>query len=301
MSRGRFANDGQLMARMGFTVFGLGLLYVVFVGALMYFLDSWALIAVIAIGAAVAQWYFSDRMAMAVMGAREVSASEEPELHAILDRLCALSEIPKPRVAISDSDVPNAFATGRSPSHAVVCATRGLLRRLDPAEVEGVLAHELAHVAHRDVTVMSVASTLGVLAGMIVRFGMHGGLGRGRGRDDKGAMVVLAVIVVSVVVYALSFLLLRALSRYRELAADRGAALITGRPSALASALVKISSDMSAIPTQDLRKIEPVNAFLFAPAVAGKASLEALLATHPPLQKRLDGLAKVSAQLGQPY
>lgn len=300
MAKGRFANDGQLQARMGVTIFGIGLLYTAFVAALIYFLGNYVLVAVIAIGLAFAQWYWSDKMAMKVMGAREVTPEEAPQLHALVDRLCAMSDMEKPRVAISDSDVPNAFATGRSPKHSVICATRGLLHRLEPEEVEGVMAHELAHVAHRDVTVMTIASTLGILAGMIVRFAMYGGLGRGRD-DRNGLPVVLVIMLVSIVTYVVSFLMLRALSRYRELAADRGGALVTGKPSALASALTKISGDMARIPTRDLRKVEPANAFLFAPALSSKLSLEGLLATHPPLEKRLENLAKVSAQLGRPY
>ncbi|MBA2738161.1 MAG: M48 family metalloprotease, partial [Nocardioidaceae bacterium] len=205
------------------------------------------------------------------------------------------ADMPKPRVAVADTDIPNAFATGRSPSHAVVCVTTGLLRRLDADEVEGVLGHELAHVAHRDVSVMTVASTLGVLAGLIMRWGLYFG---GGGRDRNNAAVFLAVWVASIAVYLISFLLTRALSRYRELSADRAAAYLTGRPSSLASALTKISGDMARIPTRDLRQAEPVSAFLFAPAL-NKQSLTALFSSHPSLDQRLAQLAKVSGDLGR--
>jgi len=230
------------------------------------------------------------------MRAREVTPEQAPELHGVVDRLCALADMEKPRVAVADTDIPNAFATGRSPKHSVVCVTTGLLRRLDGDEVEGVIGHELAHVAHRDVSVMTVAATLGVIAGLIMRWGLFFG---GGGRDRNNAPVFLAVWVASIAVYLLSFLLVRALSRYRELSADRAAAYLTSRPSALASALTKISGDMARIPTRDLRQAEPVSAFLFAPALNRK-SLTALFSTHPTLEQRLEQLARVSADLGRP-
>jgi heat shock protein HtpX len=227
-----------------------------------------------------------------------VSPQEAPQLHAIVDRLCALADMPKPTVAIADTDVPNAFATGRTPKRAVVCATTGLLRRLDAREVEGVLAHELSHVAHRDVTVMTIASFVGVLAGFLTRMALYSGMGRQR-NNNGGAPVILIITLVSVVVYALSFLLTRLLSRYRELSADRAGAYLTGQPSALASALVKISGDMARIPSRDLRKVEPFNAFFFTPAVAPGFSLSSVFATHPPLPRRLDQLGRIAASLGQ--
>jgi len=222
--------------------------------------------------------------------------------------LCALADVPKPAVAIADTDVPNAFATGRSPRSAVVCATTGLLRRLDTDELEGVLAHELSHIAHRDVAVMTIASFLGVLAGLITRFGLYAGLYGGFGNrdgdgdgdgEDNTALVFMAVVAVSAVVYGISFLLTRALSRYRELAADRAAALLTGRPSVLAAALTKLSGDMAQIPTQDLRHAEPFNAFFFTPAISTGFSLSSLFSTHPSLAQRLDQLAQLSVQLGK--
>jgi len=247
------------------------------------------------------QYFFSDRIALYAMHAREVSAQQEPQLHAIVDRLVALTDAPKPRVAIADSDIPNAFATGRSPKNSVVCVTTGLLRRLEPAELEGVLAHELAHVAHKDVAVMTVASVLGVLAGFLTRMALYTRSPIGRGRDsDNAAVAFFVVVLVSAVVYAISFFLIRALSRYRELAADRTGAMVTGAPSQLASALVKVNGEMARIPTRDLRAAEPFNAFFFVPALASGFSLSTLFATHPPLDVRLDRLGQLSAQLGGP-
>jgi heat shock protein HtpX len=238
-----------------------------------------------------------------------VTPEQAPQLHGVIDRLCALADMKKPRVAIADSDVPNAFATGRSPNSAVVCATSGLMRRLDESELEAVLAHELSHVAHRDVAVMTIAGFLGVVAGLVTRImfwtGMMGGFGGGNNNDNQGgdnaALVEMAVLVVSVVVYAISFLLTRALSRYRELAADRAGALLTGQPSALASALVKVTGEMSRIPTRDLRAAESFNAFYFTPAIANKGvSLSTLFSTHPSLDTRLAQLATIEAELGRP-
>lgn len=301
--KSRFAPDRGLTIRMLATTFMLGLLYVVFIAALIVLIKSAALAVVIAGVLLFAQYWFSDRIALYAMHGRIVTPQEAPELHGVIDRLCALADMPKPAVAIADVDVPNAFATGRSPDRAVVCATTGILRRLDPEELEGVLAHELSHVAHRDVAVMTVASFLGVLAGLITRFGLYAGFyggGRGRGKDqDNTALVLLAVLAVSAVVYALSFLLTRALSRYRELSADRAGALLTGRPSELASALTKVSGEMSRIPTKDLRQAEAFNAFFFAPALAPGFSLTSLFATHPPLDRRLEQLAGLSRELGQ--
>ncbi|MEO7981755.1 MAG: zinc metalloprotease HtpX [Sporichthyaceae bacterium] len=298
MARTRYVPDRGLSARMGLTVFLLGLLYVALI-ALVTSYTSLALGLVIAGGALFAQWYFSDRIALYAMHGRVVTPAEAPELHGIVDRLCALADMPKPTVAIADSDVPNAFATGRTPKRAVVCATTGIMARLDERELEGVLAHELSHVAHRDVTVMTVASVVGVLAGFLTRIVMFSGMGRRRD-SNGGAPAVLVVMLVSMVVYALAFLLTRALSRYRELAADRAGAFLTAQPSALASALTKISGDMGRIPSRDLREAEPYNAFFFAPAVAPGFTLSSLFSTHPPLQKRLDQLAEISATLSRP-
>ena len=290
------------------TAFLLGLLYVTFTAVLIVLIKSAVLAIVVAGGLLFAQYWFSDRIALYAMNGHVVTADQAPELHAVIDRLCALADVPKPAVAIADTDVPNAFATGRSPRSAVVCATTGLLRRLDTDELEGVLAHELSHIAHRDVAVMTIASFLGVLAGLITRFGLYAGLYGGFGNrdgdgdgdgEDNTALVFMAVVAVSAVVYGISFLLTRALSRYRELAADRAAALLTGRPSVLAAALTKLSGDMAQIPTQDLRHAEPFNAFFFTPAVSPGFSLSSIFSTHPSLTQRLDQLAELSVQLGR--
>ncbi len=294
----RFKPDRGLTNRMVVTSFLLGLLYVGFVALLIALTKSAVLAVVIAGGALFAQYWFSDRIALYAMRGRIVSPEEAPEVHGAIDRLCALADMPKPKVAIADVDLPNAFATGRNPDKAVVCVTTGILRRLDADELEGVLAHELSHVAHRDVAVMTIASFLGVLAGLITRFGLYGGLGRNR--DQNAAVVVLTIVLVSAAVYAISFLLTRALSRYRELAADRAAAMLTGRPSALASALTKISGDIARIPSRDLRQAEAFNAFFFAPAISGKGlSLSSLFSTHPTLETRLDRLGVLARELGE--
>lgn len=295
--RTRFKPDRGLTGRMVVTGFLLGLLYVVFVTVLIVLTRSALLAIVIAGGLLFAQYWFSDRIALYAMRGKVVTEQQAPELHGAIDRLCALADMPKPVVAIADTDLPNAFATGRSPDKAVVCVTTGLLRRLDPDELEGVLAHELSHVAHRDVAVITIASFLGVLAGLMTRLTLFGGLGRNR--DQNTAVVALVVVGVSALVYVLSFLLTRALSRYRELAADRASAILTGRPSALASALTKVSGEIARIPSRDLRQAEAFNAFFFAPARAKGFSLSSMFATHPPLDRRLDQLAVIARELGQ--
>ncbi|MDB1088026.1 zinc metalloprotease HtpX [Streptomyces sp. ACA25] len=297
--RTRFAPDRGLTGRMVTTMFLIGLLYVVFVGALMALMpDAWLLVLLFAGGLFVAQFWFSDKIAAYSLGAREVTPQQAPELHGAVDRLCALADMEKPRVAIADSDVPNAFATGRNKRNSLVCVTTGLMRRVEREELEGVLAHELSHVAHRDVAVMTIASFLGVLAGTITRFALWSGLARG-GRGNNGALLLL-IPLISAAVYVISFLLTRLLSRYRELSADRAAALLTGRPAALASALTKISGEMARIPTRDLRRAEPFNAFFFAPAFSSRHSIESVLSSHPPLERRLDQLGRISAELGRP-
>lgn len=296
MAKTRFRSDPRLTRRMGLVAFLLGALYVGF-GALLISQTGFLVGIVVVVGLAWAQWYFSDKMALASMRAREVTPQEAPELHGMIDRLVALADMPKPRVAVADTDLPNAFATGRTPDHAVVCVTTGILRRLDGEELEGVLSHELSHVAHRDVAVMTVASALGLLAGFITRWGLF--FGGGRRDNNNGVPVVIVIWAVSILVYVISFLLTRALSRYRELSADRSGAYLTGKPSALSSALTKISGDMGRIPTKDLRQAQSMNAFFFAPAFS-RDSLSALVATHPPVEKRLEKLAQVSAELGRP-
>ncbi|MDP9398743.1 MAG: zinc metalloprotease HtpX [Actinomycetota bacterium] len=282
---------------MAVTIFLLGLLYVVLGVVLVYAGIRWPVVLVLSAGGLFVQYWFSDRLALRAMGGRVVLPQEAPQLHAVVDRLCALADMPKPKVAIADVDLPNAFATGRSPKRAVVCATTGLLRRLDARELEGVLSHELAHVAHRDVAVMTVASFVSVVAGLLLRSLAWGGYGRRR--ESNAAAALLMILAVSVAVYALSYLLIRALSRYRELSADRSGALLTGQPSALASALVKITGEIGRIPTRDLRQAEAYNAFFFAPAAAVGFSLSSVFSTHPPLEQRLDQLGRISAQLGR--
>lgn len=287
-------------------MFLLGLLYVVFIGVLVFLLrGAWPIIAVIAAIFFCVQFFASDKIAMFAMNAHEVTPEQAPQLHGVVDRLCALANMPKPRVAIADSDVPNAFATGRKADRSVVCVTTGLLRRLDTEELEGVLSHELSHVAHKDVSVMTIASFLGVLAGLATRVlaevGLFGGFG-GRDNRDGGespAAIAALVMLVSAIVYGISFLLIRTLSRYRELSADRSGALLTGNPSGLASALVKISGDISRIPTGDLRKEQAFNAFFFTPAIGRGASVSTLFSTHPSLQVRLDRLGRIAAELGR--
>jgi heat shock protein HtpX len=302
MSRSRYRSDRGLIARMGLTMFLLGLLFVVLGAVLVSYFSYWGLVFIG--GFLVVQWYFSDKLALYGMGGRIVTPEEAPELHGIVDRLCAIADMPKPKVAIADSDIPNAFATGRSQNAAVVCATTGIMRRLDERELEGVLAHELSHVAHRDVTVMTIASFVGVLAGFLTRMalwsGMMGGGRRNNNDNGGGAPAVAVVLLVSIVVYALSFLLIRTLSRYRELAADRAGAYLTGQPSALASALTKISGEMGRIPARDLRQAEAFNAFFFTPAIAPGFSLSSIFSTHPSLEKRLDQLGRISAELSRP-
>lgn len=296
--RSRFRSDPGLTVRMTVTLFLLGLLYVAFVVALIVLLKSWLVVVALIAALFVAQFWFSDRIALFAMRGRVVEREEYPELHAVVDRLCALSDLPKPVVAVSDMDMPNAFATGRNSRNAVVCVTTGLLRRLEPAELEGVLAHELSHVAHKDVAVITIASFLGVIAGLIVRFAFYSQMFGGR-RDQNTAAVLAAVMGVSAAVYAISFLLIRALSRYRELAADRAAALLTGRPSALASALSKVSGDIARIPTRDLRTAQAFNAFYFTPATGREPGIERFFATHPSLKQRLDQLGRISTELGE--
>lgn len=294
----RFRSDRRLTVRMGITLFLLGLLYVAFVAALIVLLKSWVLVVVLVGAMFVAQFWFSDRIALFAMHGRVVEREEYPELHAVVDRLCAIADMPKPAVAVSDLDMPNAFATGRNPDNAVVCVTTGLLRRLEPAELEGVLAHEMSHVAHKDVAVITIASFLGVLAGLILRFAFYSQVFGGR-RDQNTAVVLAAVVGVSAAVYAISFLLIRALSRYRELAADRAAAHLTGRPSALASALTKVSGEIARIPTKDLRTAQAFNAFYFTPATGKEPGIERFFSTHPPLEQRLEQLGRISAELGE--
>jgi heat shock protein HtpX len=302
MARTRFTSDSGLTFRMTSVMFLLGAVFVALVVAVMFILPpAWTpIIAVIAIGIAWGQWYFSDTVAMKAMRAREVTPEEAPELHAMIDRLVALADMPKPRVGVADISVPNAFATGRSPERSVVCVTTGILGLLTADEMEAVLAHELSHVAHRDVTVMTIASTAGIVAGMLTRGAQYGALfGGRRSNDNNGFPAWIVVLGVSLLVYAVSFFLTRLLSRYRELCADRSGAYLTMKPQALASALTKISGGMSAVPERDLRATSSMNAFFIAPAIKG-VSLSQLTSTHPSLEQRLEQLAKIQAELSRP-
>jgi heat shock protein HtpX len=281
---------------MYLTMFGLGLIYVVFISVLIAAGAGAIFVLVIAGGSALVQLLFGDKLALASMRAQVTTPEQAPELHAVVERLCQLSDIPKPKVAVSRVDLPNAFAAGHNRRTATVCVTTGLMEKLEPRELEGVIAHELAHIANRDVIVMTVAGFLATVAGLLIRFSFYSGMAGGRGRDNS-AVVFLAVVVVSVVVYVLSFLLLRALSRYREYAADRGAAMMTGAPAQLAAALGRISGEMSRIPSRDLRAAEGMNAFFIMPAVAKGFSLSSLVATHPPTEKRIARLLAMQATL----
>ena len=288
-----FGKDTGLQVRMAVTLFLLGLVYVVFVVALLAANVHGITVAIIAGGLALVQIFASDKLALAAMGARVVTPQEAPQLHAMIERLCVQADLPKPRVAVANTRMPNAFAMGRSPKSATVCATTGIMELLSPAELEGVLAHELTHVANRDVLVMTLAGFFATIAAYIVQFGFLFGGGHSDDDDNPSFFVLL---LVSLVVYVVSFLLMQALSRYREFAADRGAAIITGRPSALASALTKISSGMHNIPQKDLRAASELNAFFIFPAGVGKG-IAGLFATHPPMEKRLAALARLEAQL----
>jgi heat shock protein HtpX len=300
MKRKAFGRDFGLSARLLLTTFLLGALYVVFAVVLLQVLNlNLVPMLLIVVGLAVFQYYTSDKLALAASGAKVVTPEQAPELHAMVERLCALSDLPKPRVAVIPTDVPNAFATGRSPKHAAVAVTEGLWRRLSPQEVEGVLAHELSHIANRDVLIMTLASFFAMLAALLTRFGMFGGMfGGGRSRDG-GAPAWLIIFAVSLLTYVISFVLIRTISRYREFAADRGAALITGAPEQLMSALQRIASDMTRIPQRDLRQVESMNAFFIIPTSV-KSSLGELFATHPPLEKRLARLAAIAQEMGRP-
>jgi len=312
-ARTRYAPDRGLTARMTATMFLLGLVFVAFIaaivgiGAATHASDAVVVLFALVLGggAAIGSLFYSDKIALRTAGAVEVSPQQAPQLHGVVDRVCALADMPKPRVAIANTPIPNAFATGRNADKAVLCVTTGLMNRLETDELEGVIAHELSHVAHKDVQVMTIASFLAIVAAVLIRISFYGELfgggGRGRGGNNSSALPILAVLMlVSIIVYAISFLLIRLLSRYRELAADRSGALLTGQPSALKSALIKVSSGMNRIPTRDLRAAEPLNAFFFAPAMrlnnAG-TSLSTIFSTHPSLERRLAELDKVQQQL----
>ena len=279
------------------TMFLLGLLYVALVVALLSAGAGFATMLIVIGGLTLAQIFLSDKIGLAAMHAKVVSPEEAPGLHAMIERLCVQADLPKPRIAVADTDVPNAFACGRSQKSATVCATTGIMRTLSPSELEGVLGHELTHVKNRDVLIMTIASFFASVAAMIMQFGFF--FGGGFGGDDDNNPSILVVLLVSFAVYILSFFLMLALSRYREFAADRGAALITGRPSALGSALVKISGAMERVPQQDLREAERMNAFFIVPTSV-KGVVQTLFSTHPPMEKRIERLTQREAQLQAP-
>src|SRR5215213_9960716 len=295
--RAVFPRDPGLQARMLLTLFLLGLLYVVFIAVLLQ-AGAGLVTVVVVIGAlSLAQLFFSDKLALSAMGAKVVSPQEAPGLHAMIEKLCIQADLPKPRIAVADTEVPNAFATGRSQKSATVCATTGIMRTLSPSELEGVMAHELAHVKHRDVLIMTIASFFASLAATILQFGFFFGGGGMDSDDDNPSFLV--ILLVSFVVYVVSFFLMMALSRYREFAADRGSAIVTGRPSALASALVKISSQVQRLPQRDLReaeRLERMNAFFIVP-VRVKSALQSLFSTHPPMEKRIERLQQLERSL----
>ena len=287
-----FPRDTGLQLRMLLTLLLLGLLYVAFVVALLSAGAGVTVMLVVIGGLTLAQLFLSDKLALAAMGAKEVSPQDAPGLHAMIERLCIQADLPKPKIAVDDTDVPNAFALGRSQKNATGCATTGIMRTLSPTELEGVMAHELAHVKNRDVLIMTIASFFASIAAMMLQFCLF----FGGGDDDDGAPAFLVVLLVSFVVYIVSFFLMLALSRYREFSADRGAALINGRPSALSSALVKISGEMEAVPTQDLRETERMNAFFIVPTSV-KGAIQTIFSTHPPMEKRIERLGQLEAQL----
>jgi heat shock protein HtpX len=295
MRKTSFGRDPGLQARMLITIFLLGALYVVFIGVLIAAGAGGITIALVAGGLLAAQFFLSDKIGLAASGAREVSPQQAPELHAMIERLCVQADLPKPKVAMIETSMPNAFAMGRSRKAATVVTTTGIMELLSPAELEGVLAHELSHVINRDVMIMTIAAFFSSLAAMILQFGFFFGGGMGGGDDDEGGGFFF-VILVSLAVYAISFFLMQALSRYREFAADRGAAVLTGRPSALASALLKISGTMQRIPQQDLRTAEGLNAFFIIPAKT-KQSIGSLFSTHPPVEQRIARLQRLEEQL----
>jgi len=301
MKRKSYGRDAGLSLRMLFTSFLLGLLYVIFAIVLLQYLNVGLVpMLLIVIGLAFFQYYTSDKLALKAAGAKVVERDEAPELHDLVERLCAMADLPKPKVAIVDTDVPNAFATGRSPKHAAVAVTSGLWRRLDKEEIESVLAHELSHVANRDVLVMTLASFFAMLAALLTRFGLYAGMfGGGNRNNNNSTPVWLIIFVASLLTYVISFILIRTISRYREYAADRGSALITGAPENLMSALQKISSQMTMIPDRDLREVAGMNAFFIIPTSVKQRTAE-LFMDHPPLEKRLAALEKIAREMGRP-
>jgi heat shock protein HtpX len=299
MKRKAYGRDFGLSARMVTTMFLLGALYVVFFLVLLQFTNlGIGFLILIMGGLAFFQYYTSDKIALRASGAKIVERDEAPELHDMVERLCAMADLPKPRLAVVPTDVPNAFATGRSPKRSVVAVTEGLWNRLSKPEIEGVLAHELSHIGNRDVAIMTISSFFAMVAALLMRMGMFGGM-FGGDRDRGGPPVWLIMFVVSLVTYAISYVLILMISRYREYAADRGAAMITGAPENLMSALQRIASNMVQIPQRDLREVQGMNAFFIIPTNV-RSSFGELFMTHPPLEKRLARLAEIAREMGRP-
>jgi heat shock protein HtpX len=299
MERRAYGRDFGLSARMVTTMFLLGLLYVAFFVILISVIDAPFIVIVLILGGlAFVQYYTSDKIALRASGAKIVEREQAPELHDMVERLCAMADLPKPRLAVVPTDVPNAFATGRNPKNSVVAVTEGLWNRLSKPEIEGVLAHELSHIGNRDVAIMTISSFFAMVAAMLMRFGMYAGMFGGN-RRDSGPPVWLIMFVVSLITYVISYVLILMISRYREFAADRGAAAITGAPENLMSALQRIASDIVRIPQRDLREVQGMNAFFIVPTNF-KKSFGELFMTHPPLEKRLARLAEIAREMGRP-
>jgi heat shock protein HtpX len=301
MKRRAYGRDFGLSLRMVSTLFLLGLLYVAFFVVLISIVQApFFLVIVIIGGLAFLQYFTSDKIALAAAGAKVVERDQAPELHDIVERLSAMADLPKPRVAVIPTDVPNAFATGRNPKNSVVAVTEGLWNRLSKPEVEAVLAHELSHVANRDVAIMTISSFFAMVAALLMRMGLWGGMFGGGDRDRSGgAPVWLIMFAVSMLTYVISYVLILMISRYREYAADRGSALITGAPENLMSALQRIASNIAQIPQRDLREVQGMNAFFIVPTSVKRATAE-LFMTHPPLEKRLARLAEIAREMGRP-
>ncbi len=304
MRQRTYGRDRELTLRMSFTILMLVFVYIAFMGLLFWAGVPWFFILILAVGMSIFQYYMSDKLVLMTTGAKVVTAEQEPRLHATIERLAAMADLPKPKkIAMMDTHVPNAFATGRNPQNAVVAVTRGLISRLNAKEVEAVLAHELTHVKNRDVMVLTWASVIVIMAGFLLQMlfwmSLFGGFGGGRGRDSGGGnamLIMLAVYAGTIVVYFVSQLLILALSRYREFAADRGAAVITRAPMQLASALQKISNDMYRIPEKDLRQVEHANAFFIVNALKGD-NMARLMSSHPPVEKRVERLMRIQRDM----
>lgn len=289
--------DAGLTVRMIISFAVLSVLYIVFLSVLAYVGVGAVAIAVIAGILILAQWYFSDKIVLWSTGAKIVSREQFPELHDLVERIVARNNLSKPRIAVINMRMPNAFATGKTPKSSIVAVTIGLMDQLDEEELEGVIAHELAHIKNRDVLVLTLASLFSMIAWYMMRFGMVGGMFGGYGRrDNQGGAAMLLILLIAIVTWIVSFLIIRAISRYREYVADRDGALITGKPSKLASALLKISGTMKRIPTRDLREIEGMNAFFIIPAISGDA-LTNLFSTHPPVAQRVKKLMEMEAAM----